>query len=248
MASEPDVNRLHEEIDQTRANLTEKLQTLENQVMGTVQSALGTVSNARENVEGTIEQVTSTVQETVETVKSTVEETVEQVKKTFDLDYQMQVRPWFLVGGSVAAGLLVGALVGRESRGVRHGGFRGFTGHHPGPYPPAEGRAAPEMESAGTYLAPRSEPAGPSFFQGLLQQFRPELEKVKEMAIGYAAGAVRDMVKQSLPAFGQQIDEIMNDVTNKLGGTPVQGPVLSTAGGTTRGREDGGLSEGRFNR
>ncbi len=139
MASEPDVNRLHEEIDQTRANLTEKLETLENQVMGTVQSALGTVSSARENVEGTIEQVTSTVQETVEQVTSTVQETVEQVKKTFDLDYQMQARPWVLVGGSVAAGLLVGALVGRESRGVRHGAW---TGHRT-PYPPAEGRAAP---------------------------------------------------------------------------------------------------------
>jgi ElaB/YqjD/DUF883 family membrane-anchored ribosome-binding protein len=228
MASEPDVNRLHEEIDQTRANLSEKLETLENQVLGTVQSA-------RENVEGTIEQVTSTVQETVA-----------QVKKTFDLDYQMQVRPWVLVGGSVSAGLLVGALVGRESRGVRHRGFGGFPSHHHAPYPPAEGRAAPEMETPGSYTALRSEPAGPSFFQSLWQQFQPELEKVKEMAIGYAAGAVRDMVKQSLPAFGQQIDEIMNNVTNKLGGTPVHGPVLSTAGDTTRGREDGGLSEGRF--
>ena len=97
MASEPDVNRLHEEIDQTRADLTDKLQTLENQVMGTV-------TNARENVEGTIEQVTSTVQETVEQVTSTVQDTVAQVKKTFDLDYQIQVRPWVLVGGSVAAG------------------------------------------------------------------------------------------------------------------------------------------------
>jgi ElaB/YqjD/DUF883 family membrane-anchored ribosome-binding protein len=236
MASEPDVNDMHAEIDQTRADLTEKLETLESQVMGTV-------SSARENVQDTIDQVTSAVQGTVDQVTHTVQDTVDQVKQTFDLSYQIQARPWVLVGGSVVAGLLVGALVGRESRGVRRGAA--FTAPR-APYPPAEGRAAPEME-APSYVAPRREPAGPSIFGSLWQQFQPELEKVKEMAIGYAAGAVRDMVKQSLPAFGQQIDEMMNNVTTKLGGTPVREPVLSPSG-ESHGRHDGGAAEGRFSR
>jgi len=238
------VNHLHNQIDQTRADLTEKLETLENQVKDTVQSALGTVSSARENVQDTIDQVSSSVQETVEQVTSTVQETVEQVKKTFDLDYQIQARPWVLVGGSVATGLLVGALVARGSRGLRHGGHAHYQAP-PAPYPPSEGRAAPAYEAAGSYLAPRSEPARPSLFSTLFRQFEPELEKVKELAIGYAAGAVRDLIKQSVPTLGEQIDEMMNDVTTKLGGRPVQGPVLSPACETT-GRHDGGAGEERF--
>jgi len=241
MASEPDVDHLHEQIDQTRADLTDKLETLENQVMDSVQSALGTVSSARENVQDTIDQVSSAVHDTVEQVTSSVQDTVDQVKQAFDVDYQVRARPWVLVGGSVVAGALVGALVGRQTRGTRH---RAFTGYQ-APYPPAEGRAAPEMETATSFRAPRSAPARPGLFSSLFRQFEPELEKVKGMAIGYAAGAVRDLIKQSAPSFGEQIDEMMNDITSKLGGKPVPGPVLSPSGETC-GRHDGGAAEGRF--
>src|SRR5262249_54043362 len=88
MDAEPEVIR--QDIEQTRSALTEKLETLEEEVMGTVR-------NAKETVEETIENVAETVQETVETVQ-----------RTFDLEYQMQQRPWVLIGGSVGAGAAVG--------------------------------------------------------------------------------------------------------------------------------------------
>lgn len=41
-----------------------------------------------------------------------VQETVADVKHVFDFDYQMQQRPWVLVGGSVLAGYTLARLVG----------------------------------------------------------------------------------------------------------------------------------------
>jgi ElaB/YqjD/DUF883 family membrane-anchored ribosome-binding protein len=106
MATEPDVTNLHQEIDQTRADLTQKLETLEEQVRDTIRSTT-------ENVSETVEAVTSTVEETIEQVSSTVQETVDSVKKTFDMSYQMRERPWVMLGGSIVAGFLAGALLNR---------------------------------------------------------------------------------------------------------------------------------------
>src|SRR5918911_4923 len=127
MASEPDVTHLHAEIDKTRSDLTDKLQTLEEQVRGTVLNATEkveeTIEQVTSTVQGTVEQVKSTVNETVESAKSTVSDTMENVKQTFDLEYQMQVRPWTMLCGSVCLGVVAGVLVGRQSRGRSLGEF-----------------------------------------------------------------------------------------------------------------------------
>jgi ElaB/YqjD/DUF883 family membrane-anchored ribosome-binding protein len=235
MASEPDVTHLHQEIDQTRSDLTDKLQTLEEQVRGTV---LG----ATEKVEQTIEQVTSTVQETVEQVKSTVgdtvetaksavSETVENVRQTFDLKYQVETRPWTMVVGSACVGLLAGALVGRQTRPRRfHRSFAPSAFRAPAEAP----TAAAEQYVSG--VRPVGEPPaaareeGPSWLGQLYRQFEPEINSVKEMAIGYAAGMLRDLIKESVPVLRDRIEDVMNRATTKFGGEPVHGPVLRPAG------------------
>jgi ElaB/YqjD/DUF883 family membrane-anchored ribosome-binding protein len=216
MASEPDVTQLHDEIGKTRSDLTDKLQTLEDQVKGTI-------LNTTEKVEQTIEQVTSTVQETVESAKSTVNETVGAVKQTFDLEYQMDVRPWTMMAGSVCVGLLAGALVGRQTRGRRlseyaSSAYRGMS---------------ESLASAGTAAqdyASRAREQAPSLASQLYHQFEPEIEQVKEMAIGYAAAMLRDMIKQAVPAIRDQVDEFMNKATTKFGGQPIREPVLHPQG------------------
>jgi ElaB/YqjD/DUF883 family membrane-anchored ribosome-binding protein len=235
MASEPEVTHLHEEIDKTRSDLTEKLQTLEEQVRGTV-------LNATEKVGETIEQVTSTVQETVEQVKSTVGDTVEtaksavsntmeNVRQTFDLEYQVRTRPWTMVCGSLCVGLVAGALVGRQSRGRSLGGyvsssFRGLGESLAG--------SASAAQRYVTGTRPEGEPPaanqGPSLISQLYHQFEPEIEQVKGMAIGYAVGMLRDMLKEALPALRDRVEEVMNSATTKVGGQPVRGPVLQPTG------------------
>src|ERR1700730_10040165 len=103
MKEEPEAIRQH--IDETRSSLTEKLETLESQVRGTVQGAR------------------ATVEETIEAVKGTVQDTVRSVKRTFDVNYQVEQPPWTMVGCPLLAGCILGSLTGvrgggREPRGT----------------------------------------------------------------------------------------------------------------------------------
>src|SRR5262249_14677832 len=100
MDPEPEVIR--RQIEQTSSSLKEKLDTLEEKV-------LGTVKVATEEVEQTVENV----KETVETVKESVEGTVEPLKRTFDLPYQVDRHPWLMVGGACLAGFVFGKLTCR---------------------------------------------------------------------------------------------------------------------------------------
>jgi len=218
MASEPesDVTHIHQEIDKTRSDLTDKLQTLEEQVKDTV-------LNATEKVGDTIEQVTSTVQETVESAKSTVSETVGAVRQTFDLEYQMQVRPLTMLAGSVCVGLLAGALVGRRTRGRSLGelassGYRGLS------------ESLSSAGSAAQDYAQRAREQAPSLVSQLYHQFEPEIDQLKGLAIGYASAMLRDMIKEAVPAVRDQVDEFMNKATTKFGGQPVREPVLHPHG------------------
>jgi len=202
MDAEPEVIR--QDIEQTRSALTEKLETLEGEVRDTYQSA-------KESVEETIENVTETVQETVETVQ-----------RTFDLQYQMQQRPWVLIGGSVAAGVAAGFVLNnlRPRATPRDDSAR---------YVPTSSRPVDQGGGAfgsqqAQYTPPRNE--GPSFFQSLFGRFDKEIGMVKEMAIGYAAGVLRDMIKEALPAVKERVQQVMDSATTKMGGKPVEGAVF----------------------
>ena len=69
MENEPEVIR--EQMQETRTGLAEKLEALEERVMGVATAVSETVENVKEGVEGTVESVKETVSETVETVKDT---------------------------------------------------------------------------------------------------------------------------------------------------------------------------------
>ncbi len=219
MDQEPDVIR--HQIEDTRSSLTDKIETLENQVLATVQ-------NARQTVEGTIENVRETVEETIENVKSSVENTVDSVKETFDVRRQVERHPWAAVGCSFAAGFAVGTLL--ESRRGPLFGPSGWVdrmgegSRYPATYREPEHRRAAE--------APRQEltrqPSGPSWFDRLLTQFQPEIDRAKEMAIGALMGVARDYAKANLPMLSPQIDELMNRVTEKVGGEPVHRPMTGS--------------------
>jgi ElaB/YqjD/DUF883 family membrane-anchored ribosome-binding protein len=224
MASEPEV--IHQEIEETRADLAKKLETLESEITDTVKSA-------RETVEETIENVTETVQETVE-----------NVKKTFDLQYQMEQRPWTLLAGATVAGFLVGAFVLRARRPHYHPaqeGWFGGQGFYPEDQSSRGGIDSRSSSWTGAAWAPPSQPPPepqrepeppqraehrPGLMEGLASTFGDELKMVKEMAIGYGVGLVRDVVRDALPVLGEQIKKVMDSATHKMGGEPVHGRVM----------------------
>jgi ElaB/YqjD/DUF883 family membrane-anchored ribosome-binding protein len=244
MDQEPDLTRqepevIKQQIDQTRSSLTEKLETLEHQVRGTVDQVRGTVQEAKTTMHDTIESVRGTVHDTVETVKGTVHDTVESMKRNFDLKYQVARHPWAMVGGSVLTGFLLGGLMPSQGRGGgwAPSGSSGAGGSYTFPPPSRESTSPTRPEasrpvgevSRAASAAASGVAAGPSVVGKLMEQFAPEINQVKEVAIGTLFGLIRDFIKENVPpTLAPQVEKIMDDVTAKAGGKPISGPVVES--------------------
>lgn len=220
MADHPEVIR--QQMEETRSNLTEKLEALESQVADTVQTTTATVAEAVETVKDTVENVT----ETVETVTESVKETVESMGETFNLWTQADRHPWMVFGGSVLVGLLGAQLFGGSSRESEE----------------EEDEEAPTSSS--WYSAPQpqasppqrqwqaSQASSPSYGEEQPAHeekswFWDEMGKLKGLAIGTLMGVVRDLTKQVVPAaISDRVVEEVNNLTTHLGGEPVKGEVL----------------------
>jgi len=218
MPQEP--HEIRQEMDETREALTEKIGQLEQQVVDTVQDATA-------GVKETVEAVRSAVEDTVQTVRDTVGDTVDSVKESFNLTAQVQRRPWLVIAGSVGVGFAAGYLLGGP-------GASKAAAPQPQPaMPPAPARRPgnghhrpPEPAMSPRESSP--EPHAPGLVDTLMQSFGNEINQVKGLAIGALAGIVRDMVVQAAPQVVKtQLSGIIDEFTNKLGGQPIKGQVLS---------------------
>lgn len=195
------------DMEETRTALTEKLEVLENQVMGTVQEARSAVSQTVETLKDTVSTVKDTVTDTVSVVKESVQDGVATVKDWFDIRAQVDRHPWMMVGGSMAAGYVIGVLCDRllesetpashVTEPVRPEAHRLGNGHR------TAMRAKRHHEPESSWLA----------------GFMPELNKLKGLALGTLFGTAREMVAKSVPPeLGHKLGEIVDDITAKLGG------------------------------
>jgi len=207
---EPKVIR--EQIRETQESLTSKLSTLEDKVVNTV-------TDTTETVAETVESVKETVADTIESVKETVGSTVDTVKRTFDLNYQVQQRPWLMMGGALAAGFLTGRLLpGAAERATSWASNLAFEGQR---YARTAALVAAPLGNGSV----RAEPQG--LVGRLTHQFHDELEQVKGLALGALFGVARDWAKQHLPPnLAPQVEEVIDNVTTKLGGRRIEGPVV----------------------
>jgi hypothetical protein len=89
------------DIDQTREAITRKLDLLERRVEDTVQAAKSTVSDVVEKI-----------QETTEDIRGKAEDFVGKTKLALNPSYQIQERPWLLLGGALLFGYVLGRLEG----------------------------------------------------------------------------------------------------------------------------------------
>jgi len=217
---DPEPTVIRQNIEETRAGLTLKLETLENEV-------IGTVKGATEAVAETVESVKDSVESTVENVRDTVKETVQSVKESLDVKRQTREHPWGMVGATLFAGYTVGSFLPpvRRSRVA----------------PAPDRRLAPPRRAVPLLAEPAYQaevtapplpaepppPAKPSFLSRLLRQFEPEIQQLKGVAIGAAAGVVRDMLKAQMPpALVPHVEDVIHNVTARLGGTDIRGPIL----------------------
>jgi len=201
---DPKPDLIREDIDETRSALTEKLETLEGQLRGTVESA-------KQTVEGTIENVKDSI-------------------RHLSPIYQTTQHPYLMVGGALATGLLAGRLL--QSKGSE-GGLSWMQPVTPSlaverPAPDSEyvseqvglPRTSEYEEFIGDRPGFASAKSGPSLFTRLLGQFDDEIQMVKGMLLKGVLDAAGDAVKRSAPKWGSQIDQVVDSVAQKLAGEP----------------------------
>lgn len=157
---------------------------------------LGAVEKTADAVVG----VAETVGETVETAKDAVVDTVEKTERFFDLSRHVNRHPWAVMGGAVAAGFAASVLLSRAAPRAEQPMRR---------HAPSDGRRPPSES------APQ-----PSWLSNMLQTFAPQLEMLKDLAIGATVAVARDLAVQSVPKeWAHELGDLFNGLTAKLGGT-----------------------------
>jgi len=226
---------IREQMEETRTALTEKLETLENHVVETVQGATHAVTETVENIKDSVQETVSTVKDTVEgtvtAVKETVSGSVETVKEYMDLRAWVEEYPWLMLGGSVGLGYLLGAMFPKPEPFKAEELARVSDG------PP---RAHAHTRNGGQHRRRHAAPAQPSW----LAEFAPELSKLKALALGALFGTAREMISRSVPPhMGQQLSQIVDTITAKIGGEPMSHSDWESS--TPSGyRTEGGSDEG----
>jgi ElaB/YqjD/DUF883 family membrane-anchored ribosome-binding protein len=200
---------IRQEMEERRNSLQDKLETLEQQVKETVQEATETVHT-----------VTEAVQETVETVKESVQETVESVKQSLDVSQHYQAHPWVFIGGAAAAGFVGAHLLDRAMPEPR-----------PTAVMPAVSASSftPPTTGRGNGARVASQPPKPSLWEKIAEHYTEELKKLQGLAIGAVASVVRELITSSTgPAVAEQVNDLVDSVTVKLGGKPMHGPLFAS--------------------
>jgi ElaB/YqjD/DUF883 family membrane-anchored ribosome-binding protein len=226
---------LRQQISESRGALAEKLEMLEGKVAESVQTATDTVAGATASVVETVQNATASVSETVGNVTHSVSDTVKSVVDSMDLSIQIRRHPWATVAGAVAVGYLSGRLLsngsGHASDPFAAGDWRDLPRSHGEPRSTMHAERVPERSfeerpvRAGFLTDP--EPAAPSWSSQLRACFQDEIQKLQGLAIGASLGVVRDLLNQSAPhALRTQLGEIIDGMTEKLGGQPMNESIL----------------------
>jgi ElaB/YqjD/DUF883 family membrane-anchored ribosome-binding protein len=199
-----------QEMEQTRASLTEKVSALEQQVVGTIQDVTSTVQTVRSAVQETLHSVKDTVNESVHTVADTM-------KTTFDLPRHTRNHPWEMVAGATALGFVTGLLAfGRREHSIMaRGSWEGSAAVRT--EPTANG------QTAGSYRGEGPTARRPSWVDELLDRVGREALKIGEVALATATASIRQTVEAELP-------KLIGEGVPRLIGTSHPPPSASHAG------------------
>jgi ElaB/YqjD/DUF883 family membrane-anchored ribosome-binding protein len=182
---------IQQEMQETRASLTEKLETLEQKVVGTVENATSAVTE-------TVDAIKETVHDTVATVQDGVKDSVDSVKDFLDVPAHVQRRPWLMLGGSVAVGYCLGTLLAPKAQ-TRLA-------------PAANGNVAPVHSAA---ALPAAAPAEPNIWDAEVTKLK---SLALGVLFGTARELLASSLPDHL---GDQVKEVVDSATRKVGGEPL---------------------------
>jgi len=224
------------QMEETRASLAAKLDTLESKVTETVQGATdavntvkstveSTVETVKESVEDTVSGIRDTVQGTVSGFKESVQDTVQSVKSAFDLEAHYQQHPWLMIGGSVALGFVGGMILHpapsapAASELPRTTGFGGSLNTGNTTSSPTAGNGHGHRSKKHDSQRSASKESG--WIHSLMAQVSPEIDMLKNMAVSSLLNMAEEWITPNIPpAIKPQFKEMMGDITTKLTGSP----------------------------
>ena len=215
-------DRIERDMEQTRESITAKVSALENQVLGTIQTATNTISDTVQAVKDTVTTAPAamkeTIQESVAAVKDSVKETFASVKDSvasFNLGECVGNHPGTALGASAAAGFVTGYLLfgGRDSQPLMARGFRepapggrpGTASHDQTPY----GYAAPAAAPAAAAPAPSG------MFANLWAMVGGEVEQLARQALSTALASLKQSVNEQVPRL---VDGAVHNVADRVAG------------------------------
>ena len=143
----------------------------------------------REDITMVRDSMTEKIEQIEMKVRDTVDTTVEQVNRFFDVEQQVQDRPWAPLGVAAVAGYLLGS-VGGSSPPKHSRQYQSFTPAH-AEHPDHD----EETESS-------------AIMNELSEKFGSELRLITEAALAAGVTLLRDTVKQSVPQFEQEYEKL----------------------------------------
>jgi hypothetical protein len=162
------------------------------------------------------------VTDTVDSVKEAVRDTVDSVKDTLDVRHQVERHPWAMFLGAALVGYVGAQLLDRV-----------LAPRPPTPAPPPVPDAASPVSHNGhspTANGAVLPAATRTLWDVVSDEYSEELAKVKGLAVSTAGGVLREMLTSSVsPQLAEHIKELVNGVTVKLGGHPLEGAFWSAS-------------------
>ena len=186
----PSIDKTPEQIERdmqdTRDSMTAKVAALENQVVGTVQTAANTISDTVDSMRSLVNSAPDAVSDTMKQAATAVSDTF---KKAFDITGQVERHPWTAVGISAGLGFLTAMLC-----------FRNNT---------VAAAATPVAPVAPQYLGtpPSEVKSEPGLFDNLMEMVGKKVKALAETAIESASAAVTEQVREGIPKLVENATE-----------------------------------------
>ncbi|MCE9561803.1 MAG: DUF883 C-terminal domain-containing protein [Planctomycetes bacterium] len=167
--------QIEQEMQQTRESMTAKVSVLENQVVGSVQTAADTLTGTVDAVQSLMNAAPAAVSDTMQHAAAAVSD---KMKEMFDVSGHVQKNPWTAVSVSAGVGFIVGLLLFRDKATA---------------LPPAPA-AAPAPSAA-----PAAASTAPGLFNDLLGMLGQKVKRLAETALDSAAAAANQKVEETIP-------------------------------------------------
>lgn len=184
-SSNPTPEEIERQMQETRDSLAEKVVALENQVVGTVQTAANTITDTVERVKSLVDTAPEAVTDTVKQTATTVSNTL---KEALDFTGHVKRHPWTAMGISAGLGFLTALVLFREKAAATQTAPHTAAPQHPGPQPAAE-------------------QAEPGVLDDLMELVGKKVRGIVETAIDSASAAVTEQVRDGIPKLVETATE-----------------------------------------